>query len=199
TYNHIPIYYLYIPILYIYNLVSLLTSLPPSSARSCGETPSPVTVTQYYYTTQLLACPHGWVGHRGICYFLSRDQLSWDQAQARCSELGASLALLSPSQEFLFRLSENEDHWLGLRRRGRELQWGDGTGPAQRRCWGVPPQFGCLFLSLGNSDLESFLPEIILLLHQPNKFGWFSLCEGNQREEQGGASLSVLACAWPSS
>uniref|UniRef100_A0A8C5U8Z0 CD69 protein n=1 Tax=Malurus cyaneus samueli TaxID=2593467 RepID=A0A8C5U8Z0_9PASS len=67
------------------------TSLPPPPARSCGETPvTPVTAG----TLQLLACPHGWVGHRGICYFLSRDQLSWDQAQARCSELGASLAVL---------------------------------------------------------------------------------------------------------
>uniref|UniRef100_A0A8C5TIY9 C-type lectin domain-containing protein n=1 Tax=Malurus cyaneus samueli TaxID=2593467 RepID=A0A8C5TIY9_9PASS len=79
-------------------------------------------------TPLLLACPHGWVGHRGICYFLSRDQLSWDQAQARCSELGASLAVLQDwEMEFLFRLTWNENYWLGLRRRGRELQWGDGS------------------------------------------------------------------------
>uniref|UniRef100_A0A8C5TSD0 C-type lectin domain-containing protein n=1 Tax=Malurus cyaneus samueli TaxID=2593467 RepID=A0A8C5TSD0_9PASS len=79
-------------------------------------------------TSCLLACPHGWVGHRGICYFLSRDQLSWDQAQARCSELGASLAVLKDwEMEFLFPHSAKVDYWLGLRRRGRELQWGDGS------------------------------------------------------------------------
>ncbi|NWV42773.1 CL12A protein, partial [Grantiella picta] len=62
-------------------------------------------------------CPHGWVGYNGICYFLSRDHLIWDQAQARCSELGASLAVLKDwEMEFLFCLSRNDDYWLGLHR-----------------------------------------------------------------------------------
>ncbi|NXB13158.1 CD69 protein, partial [Rhagologus leucostigma] len=62
-------------------------------------------------------CPKGWVGHNGVCYFLSRDEGSWDQGQARCSELGASLAVLKDEEmEFLFHFSGNVDCWLGLRR-----------------------------------------------------------------------------------
>ncbi|NXU34544.1 CD69 protein, partial [Drymodes brunneopygia] len=62
-------------------------------------------------------CPFGWIGYKGICYFLSRDHLSWDQAQARCSELGASLAVLRDEEmEFLFSFSRNVDYWVGLRR-----------------------------------------------------------------------------------
>ncbi|NWI45179.1 CD69 protein, partial [Picathartes gymnocephalus] len=62
-------------------------------------------------------CPNDWVGYRGVCYFLSRDEGTWEQAQARCSELGASLAMLKDREmEFLFRLSGNEHYWLGLRR-----------------------------------------------------------------------------------
>ncbi|NWV73838.1 CD69 protein, partial [Dasyornis broadbenti] len=62
-------------------------------------------------------CPDGWVGYHGICYFLSRDHLSWDEAQARCSELGASLVVPNDQEmELLIRLSGNIDHWLGLRR-----------------------------------------------------------------------------------
>ncbi|NWV28271.1 CD69 protein, partial [Origma solitaria] len=62
-------------------------------------------------------CPDGWVGYRGVCYFLSKDHRSWDQAQALCSELGASLAVLKDEEmEFVFLLTGNVDHWLGLRR-----------------------------------------------------------------------------------
>ncbi|NWU20048.1 CD69 protein, partial [Dyaphorophyia castanea] len=62
-------------------------------------------------------CAKGWVEYNGVCYFLSRDQGSWDQAQARCSELGASLAVPKDEElELLSLLSGNVDHWLGLRR-----------------------------------------------------------------------------------
>ncbi|NXO62616.1 CLC2H protein, partial [Phainopepla nitens] len=62
-------------------------------------------------------CPEGWIGYRGICYFFSKDLGTWDQARARCSELGASLAVLRDEEmEFLFRLRWKVDYWLGLHR-----------------------------------------------------------------------------------
>ncbi|NXH44866.1 CD69 protein, partial [Dicaeum eximium] len=62
-------------------------------------------------------CPDGWIGYRGICYFLSKDHLTWDEAQARCSQLGASLAVPRDEEmEFLFHLSGKVDYWLGLHR-----------------------------------------------------------------------------------
>ncbi|XP_014117597.1 PREDICTED: early activation antigen CD69-like [Pseudopodoces humilis] len=79
-------------------------------------------------TSQLLACPDGWIGYRRICYFLSKDHCTWDQGQAQCSELGASLAVLRDEEmEFLFDLSRKVCHWLGLRRLGEQLQWVDGS------------------------------------------------------------------------
>nr|XP_021388267.2 C-type lectin domain family 7 member A-like [Lonchura striata domestica] len=85
-------------------------------------------------TPQLvLSCPHGWVGYNGVCYYLSRDYRSWDQAQERCSELGASLAILQDeAMDLLFRLRGNVDYWIGLRRRGERLHWGDGSSYSSR-------------------------------------------------------------------
>ncbi|RLV97700.1 hypothetical protein DV515_00011523 [Chloebia gouldiae] len=76
----------------------------------------------------LQCCPYGWVGSNGVCYYLSRDYRSWEQAQERCSELGASLAILKDeAMDLLFRLRGNVDYWIGLRRRGERLHWGDGS------------------------------------------------------------------------
>ncbi|XP_077640927.1 C-type lectin domain family 2 member B-like [Lonchura striata] len=85
-------------------------------------------------TPQLvLGCPRGWVGYNGVCYYLSRDYRSWDQAQERCSELGASLAILQDeAMDLLFRLRGNVDYWIGLRRRGERLHWGDGSSYSSR-------------------------------------------------------------------
>ncbi|NXP42896.1 CD69 protein, partial [Leiothrix lutea] len=61
-------------------------------------------------------CPSGWVGYSGVCYYLSRDSVTWDQGQERCSELGASLAIVKDEKamDLLFRLRGNVDYWLGL-------------------------------------------------------------------------------------
>ncbi|KAM4754933.1 uncharacterized protein ACIQIH_000008 [Cyanocitta cristata] len=67
---------------------------------SCGKTPvTPVAPV----APVLLACPKGWARYHGVCDFLSRDQGTWGQGQARCSELGASLAALKDEEmEFPF-------------------------------------------------------------------------------------------------
>ncbi|XP_053805308.1 C-type lectin domain family 2 member B-like isoform X2 [Vidua chalybeata] len=76
----------------------------------------------------VLGCPLGWVGYNGVCYYLSKDYGTWEQGQERCSELGASLAILKDEEmDLLFHLRGNVDYWLGLRRRGERLHWGDGS------------------------------------------------------------------------
>ncbi|XP_072786946.1 C-type lectin domain family 2 member B [Taeniopygia guttata] len=81
----------------------------------------------------LQCCPHGWFGSNGVCYYLSRDSRSWEQAQERCSELEASLAILKDeAMDLLFRLRGNVDYWIGLRRRGERLHWGDGSSYSSR-------------------------------------------------------------------
>ncbi|KAM7047952.1 C-type lectin domain family 2 member D2-like [Acridotheres tristis] len=76
----------------------------------------------------VLGCPRGWVGYNGVCYYFSKDSRSWEQSQERCSELGASLAILKDEEmDLFFRLRGNGDYWLGLRRRGEQLQWEDGS------------------------------------------------------------------------
>ncbi|XP_054142527.1 C-type lectin domain family 2 member D11-like [Melozone crissalis] len=82
----------------------------------------------------VLGCPHGWVGYNGVCYYFSRDFSTWEQGQERCSELNASLAIAKDEEamDLLSRLCGNFGYWLGLRRRGERLHWGDGSSYSSR-------------------------------------------------------------------
>ncbi|XP_066410996.1 C-type lectin domain family 2 member B-like [Molothrus aeneus] len=81
----------------------------------------------------VLGCPFDWVGYMGVCYYFSRDYSTWEQGQERCSELGASLAIAKDEEmDLLFRLCGNVEYWLGLRRRGERLHWGDGSSYSSR-------------------------------------------------------------------
>ncbi|XP_077039581.1 C-type lectin domain family 2 member D-like isoform X2 [Agelaius phoeniceus] len=94
----------------------------------------------------LLGCPRGWVGYNGVCYYFSQDYGTWEQGQERCSELGASLAIAKDEEMILLsRVCGKVDYWLGLRRRGERLHWGDGSSYSSR----VPvfDNFGCAYLA----------------------------------------------------
>ncbi|XP_063262317.1 early activation antigen CD69-like [Prinia subflava] len=113
-----------VPVLVLVVLVLLVLALAVALAvQSAPQLPvTPAT------PLLVLACPSGWVGYNGLCYYFSRDSSTWEQGQERCSELGASLAIVKDADlGLLFRLRGNVDYWLGLRRRGQRLHWGDGS------------------------------------------------------------------------
>uniref|UniRef100_A0A8C3XY46 C-type lectin domain-containing protein n=1 Tax=Catharus ustulatus TaxID=91951 RepID=A0A8C3XY46_CATUS len=66
---------------------------PFSSSPAAPQVPVPPATPLL-----VLGCPHGWVGYNGVCYYFSRDQGTWEQGQERCSELGASLAILKDEE-----------------------------------------------------------------------------------------------------
>ncbi|KAM7011105.1 C-type lectin domain family 2 member D-like [Passerculus sandwichensis] len=74
------------------------------------------------------------VGQKRVCYYFSRDYITWEQGQERCSELNATLAIAKDEEamDLLFCLRGNVDFWLGLRRRGERLHWGDGSSYSSR-------------------------------------------------------------------
>ncbi|KAM7047943.1 C-type lectin domain family 2 member D11-like isoform 2-T2 [Acridotheres tristis] len=92
----------------------------------------------------ILGCPPDWVGYNGVCYYFSNDSRSWEQSQERCSELGGSLAILKEEEmDLFFLLRGNGDYWLGLRRRGEQLQWEDGSSFSSSAALAVPRKSLC--------------------------------------------------------
>ncbi|KAM6371190.1 C-type lectin domain family 2 member B-like [Pluvialis apricaria] len=98
-------------------------------------------------TAVVLACPDDWVGYRNVCYYLSRDEGTWEWSRDQCSQRGASLVVLKREWEmdFLSRLKGNIDYWLGLQRRGERLEWVDDSNFNQTIP--VKGQQPCVFLN----------------------------------------------------
>ncbi|XP_014435873.3 early activation antigen CD69-like isoform X1 [Pelodiscus sinensis] len=76
------------------------------------------------------ACPDGWVGYLGKCYYFSEAEANWTDSQKNCSALGASLPGIDTQQEmdFLARNQESLDHWIGLHREPDQAwKWANDT------------------------------------------------------------------------
>ncbi|KAH1182644.1 hypothetical protein KIL84_004136, partial [Mauremys mutica] len=77
-----------------------------------------------------VACPEGWVGYGGKCYYFSELEGNWSSSQSHCSSLGASLAGIDTLQEnaFMLRYKGPPDHWIGLQReQDQPWKWPNGT------------------------------------------------------------------------
>ncbi|NWV65136.1 CD69 protein, partial [Malurus elegans] len=104
-----------------------------------------------------------WIGYNGICYFLSRDESTWDQAQALCFEVGASLdeKVMSEGLQGVCGVAEGslEVSWAGLgahRARGQPCPgaWQGRSPRVQQQPWGsCPGQWECA--SLAENKLRS--------------------------------------------
>ncbi|XP_074873405.1 uncharacterized protein LOC142024938 isoform X1 [Carettochelys insculpta] len=76
------------------------------------------------------ACPDGWLGYLGKCYYFSEVEANWTDSQNNCSAHGASLAVIDTPQEltFLMCYKGRADYWIGLWREPTQpWKWTNGT------------------------------------------------------------------------
>ncbi|XP_062352898.1 C-type lectin domain family 2 member D-like [Cinclus cinclus] len=153
-------------LLLLFLLLAVVAALAVRSARQVPALPAAPTL--------VLGCPSGWVGHNGVCYYFSRDSRTWEQSQEQCSELGASLAIVQDeAMHWLLRLRGNVDYWLGLRRRGERLRWGDGSS------------FSSSVPVLGSAECVCLAEE---------KFRTFAVTLFNQHRRSDGGSALLFQC-----
>ncbi|XP_067319476.1 C-type lectin domain family 2 member B-like [Anolis sagrei] len=84
-----------------------------------------------YPTTIVLACPSGWIGYEGKCYYFSGSETTWNLSQSNCSASGASLVTIEDQKEmdFIMQVKRPTDYWIGLKREkeGQPWKWANGT------------------------------------------------------------------------
>ncbi|XP_065420232.1 C-type lectin domain family 2 member D-like [Chrysemys picta bellii] len=103
-------------------LIITVIALAAMKTPPCPRCPSHITA----------ACPGGWVGYQGNCYYFSETEGNWNNSQSHCSSLSSSLASIDSLMEldFMLRYSGITYHWIGLRREqgeGQPWKWTNGT------------------------------------------------------------------------
>ncbi|XP_075774195.1 C-type lectin domain family 2 member D-like isoform X2 [Pelodiscus sinensis] len=78
------------------------------------------------------ACPDGWAGFQGKCFYFSETEGNWSVSQNHCASLNASLATVDslPELAFMLRYKGIPFCWIGLRReqdQGQPWKWTNGT------------------------------------------------------------------------
>ncbi|CAM5098993.1 unnamed protein product [Natator depressus] len=103
-------------------LIITIIALAAKKTPPCPRCPPHVTA----------ACPDGWVGYQGNCYFFSETEGNWSTSQSHCSSLNASLASIESLTElnFMLRYRGIPYCWIGLQReqgQGQPWKWTNGT------------------------------------------------------------------------
>nr|XP_008175062.3 C-type lectin domain family 2 member D-like isoform X2 [Chrysemys picta bellii]XP_042702035.1 C-type lectin domain family 2 member D-like isoform X2 [Chrysemys picta bellii] len=103
-------------------LIITIIALAAKKTPPCPSCPSHVTA----------ACPGGWVGYQGKCYYFSETEGNWNNSQSHCSSLNSSLASIDslPALDFMLRYKGIPYHWIGLHREqgeGQPWKWTNGT------------------------------------------------------------------------
>ncbi|XP_065420223.1 C-type lectin domain family 2 member D-like isoform X1 [Chrysemys picta bellii] len=103
-------------------LIITIIALAAKKMPPCPSCPSHVTA----------ACPDGWVGFQGNCYYFSETEGNWSASQSHCSSLSSSLASIDslPELDFMSRYRGIPYRWIGLQREpgeGQPWKWTNGT------------------------------------------------------------------------
>ncbi|XP_039374400.1 C-type lectin domain family 2 member D-related protein-like isoform X1 [Mauremys reevesii] len=111
----------WIPITVIVVITALIITVIALAARKPPPCPPHVTA----------ACPDGWVGYQGKCFYFSETEENWNNSQSHCSSLNASLASIDslPELDFMLRYKGIPYRWIGLQREqgeGQPWKWTNG-------------------------------------------------------------------------
>ncbi|KAG6922713.1 C-type lectin domain family 2 member D, partial [Chelydra serpentina] len=115
----------WIPITVAVSITALIITIIALAVRNTPPCPGcPPHVTA--------ACPDGWVGYRGKCYYFSETEGNWSSSLSHCSSLNAALASIDslPELNFMMHYKGIPYRWIGLQREqgeGQPWKWTNGT------------------------------------------------------------------------
>ncbi|XP_032068119.1 C-type lectin domain family 2 member D-like isoform X2 [Thamnophis elegans] len=112
----------YIIALVILVVVLIIIIIAISLAETCPSCP--------LFASQRVACPDFWVGYKGKCFYISKEEGNWSLSLKTCLSLNASLAVIDTQEEldFWVKFFHPLHYWFGLSREVNQTwKWSNGT------------------------------------------------------------------------
>ncbi|XP_075838695.1 natural killer cells antigen CD94-like isoform X2 [Microtus pennsylvanicus] len=98
--------------------------------QSIQPTPSPTSVEE---VSECCACLEKWVGYQCNCYFISKEEKSWEESRDFCAAKNSSLLHLKTRNEMNFMSSSQIYFWIGMHyhKERHAWLWEDGSSPSK--------------------------------------------------------------------
>ncbi|XP_015684923.1 C-type lectin domain family 2 member D-like, partial [Protobothrops mucrosquamatus] len=99
--------------------IILLAVKKPKTCSHCPSLPS-----------QSVVCPDSWIGYRGKCFYVSKEEKNWSLSLTTCSSFNASLAVIDTQKEldFWVDILNPFHYWFDLSREANKVwKWSNGT------------------------------------------------------------------------
>ncbi|XP_032068137.1 C-type lectin domain family 2 member D-like isoform X2 [Thamnophis elegans] len=103
-------------------VVLIIIIIAISLAETCPSCP--------LFASQGVACPDFWVGYKGKCFYISKEEGNWSLSLKTCLSLNASLAVIDTQEEldFWVKFFHPLHYWFGLSREVNQTwKWSNGT------------------------------------------------------------------------
>lgn len=99
--------------------------------QSIQPTLSPTSTVEFQEVSECCACLEKWIGYQCNCYFISKEEKSWEESRDFCASQNSSLLQLKTRTEMSFMNTSQNFFWIGMRY-SEELNawlWEDGSFP----------------------------------------------------------------------
>ncbi|XP_062978357.1 C-type lectin domain family 2 member D-like isoform X2 [Elgaria multicarinata webbii] len=126
-------------------LLIAVIALAAKKTPPCAPCPPPIDA----------ACPDGWVGYGGKCYYASEEERNWNISAVNCSSFDSTLAVIDSRRDldFLMKFTRPFHFWIGLSREALEMPWRWPNG-TQLKNW-FPVRGGGLCGYINDNGLSS--------------------------------------------
>ncbi|CAO2606863.1 Natural killer cells antigen CD94 [Lemmus lemmus] len=83
--------------------------------------------------SECCACLEKWVGYQCNCYFISKEEKSWEESRDFCAAKNSSLLHIKTRNEMNFMSSNQHYFWIGMRYNETwdAWLWEDGSSPSK--------------------------------------------------------------------
>ncbi|XP_051011412.1 natural killer cells antigen CD94-like [Acomys russatus] len=101
--------------------------------QNIQPTPSPAPTVGFQEVCECCACPGKWIGYQCNCYFISKDEKSWEASRDFCASQNSSLLQLQTRNELSFMSSSQTFFWIGMHhsKEWNTWVWTDGSFPSK--------------------------------------------------------------------